>query len=117
MRGVVDTESRERLGRWLEDGQAQLGAAVGLLKDYERIMGAAEAAEAELERLRGIVYENEKLRNQLEAVEGECGRLREAVAQLRAEGDRHQREREEIAASLSDFLNGVLMRLRPPVTA
>src|SRR5262245_39441867 len=112
MRSMAEVETREHLGRWLEDGMAQLAAAQGLVKDYERLVHAAETAEAEAERLRGFVYENEKLRSQVEAAEHECGKLRDAILQLRAENERHMREREEVAASLSEFMNGVLARLR-----
>ena len=112
MRSTAEIETREQLGRWLEDGQSQLGAAQRLIKDYERLQNAAEAAEAEADRLRGFVYENEKLRSQVESAEHECGKLRDAILELRAENERHQREREEVAASLSEFMNGVLARLR-----
>jgi chromosome segregation ATPase len=112
MRGVVETEAREQLSRWLSEGPAQLSAALGLIRDYERVALAAEAAEAEVERLRGFVYENEKLRSQLETAEAECGKLRDVILELRAEQERQHREREEIAASLSEFMNGVLARLR-----
>ena len=112
MRTVAEVETREQLGRWLEDGQAQLSAAQRLIKDYERLAVAAENAEAEVERLRSFVYENEKLRSQVEASEHECGKLRDVILHLRADNERHQREREDVAASLSEFMNGVLTRLR-----
>jgi predicted nuclease with TOPRIM domain len=112
MRSAGDLETRERLGRWLEDGPAALTAALALVKDCERLQAQLEAAEADQERLRGVVYENEKLRNQLEAAEGECAKLRQALGHLRAETERHQRDREEIAAALSDMVNGLLLRLR-----
>ena len=112
MRTMAEVEAREQLGRWLEDGQAQINAAQGLIKDYERVLNRAENAEAEVERLRGFVYENEKLRSQVEASEHESGKLRDVILQVRAENERHHREREEVAASLSEFMNGVLQRLR-----
>jgi hypothetical protein len=49
----IPEEMRERLTRWLEDGQTQLGLIRCLLDDYERLQGVAEAAERECERLRG----------------------------------------------------------------
>ena len=112
MRTMVEIGTREHLGRWLEEGQAQLAAAQGLIKDYERLMVAAETAEAEAERLRGFVYENEKLRSQVETSEHECDKLRDVILQLRGENERHHREREEVATSLSEFMNGVLTQLR-----
>lgn len=112
MNGVASVEARERVIRWLEEGQSQLGAVLGILHDYERLQGVAHAAEQECERLRSFVYENERLRNQVETLDGECAKLREEMRQLRSVGERHLREREDIAASLSQLMNDVLLRLR-----
>jgi chromosome segregation ATPase len=105
-------EMRERLTRWLEDGQTQLGLIRWLLDDYERLQGVAEAAERECERLRGLLHETERLRGRVEAAEHESEKLRDTIGQLRSAAERHVREREEIAASLSRFVNEVLLRLR-----
>ena len=109
---VPSIEARERVVRWLEEGQSQLGAVLGILHDYDRLHGVAQAAEAECERLRAFVYENERLRNQVDALEGETGKLREELRQVRSVSERHLKEREDIAASLSQLMNDVLLRLR-----
>lgn len=109
---ATSSEARERVIRWLEEGQGQLGAVLAILRDYERVQAAAQAAELECERLRAFVYENERLRNQMEGLEAECGKLREEIQYLRGLGERHLREREDIAASLSQLMNDVLLRLR-----
>jgi predicted RNase H-like nuclease (RuvC/YqgF family) len=106
------SEVRERVIRWLEDGQGQMAAILGILNDYERLRGVAEAAERECERLRALQYENERLRNQVEATEHESRALRQEIANLRALAERHVRDREEIAVSLSQLVNDVLLRLR-----
>ncbi len=112
MDSIADAEARQRIIRWLEEGQSQLGAVLGILHDYERLRGVAEAAERECERLRSFVYENERLRNQLEMAQGEGEKLREEIHQLHGVSERHLREREDIAASLSQLMNDVLLRLR-----
>lgn len=109
---VANAEARERINRWLEEGQGQLSAVLGILHDYERLQTQVQDAERESERLRSFVYENERLRNQVETLEGESGKLREEVRQLRSVTERHLREREDIAASLSQLTNDVLLRLR-----
>ena len=68
--------------------------------------------EQELEQLRGLQYEVEKLRNQLQSSEAECGKLRHEVATYRGESERHVKEREDIAASLTRSMNEALARLR-----
>jgi len=112
MSGAVNVEARERVVRWLEEGQSQLGAVLSILHDHERLQTTARAAEQECERLRSFVYENERLRNQVESLESECAKLREEIHDLRSVTDRHLREREDIASSLSQLMNDVLLRLR-----
>jgi hypothetical protein len=135
----TSNEARQRVVRWLEEGHGQLSAAqpltraqhrrrypmdermlreltrdavLGILHDYDRVQSAAQMAEQECERLRAFVYENERLRNQIEGLESECGKLREEIQNLRGLGERYLREREDIAASLSQLMNDVLLRLR-----
>jgi len=112
MSAVTNLEARDRVVRWLEDGQSQIGAVLAMLHDYDRLNGVAQAAEQECERLRTFVYENERLRNQVEALERECSKLRDDMQHLRGLSERHLREREDIAASLSQLMNDVLLRLR-----
>ena len=66
----------------------------------------------QLEQLRGLQYEVEKLRNQVQSSEAECGKLRQEVASYRGESERHVKEREDIAASLTRSMNEALARLR-----
>jgi chromosome segregation ATPase len=119
MRNAIDLDVRERAVRWLEEGQSQFGQLLGIISDYERQQHALESSERELEQLRPVVYENEKLRNQLEAANGqvfsssqEVERLREELSRMRADVDRHARDREEIAGSLASFMSEAMSRLR-----
>jgi chromosome segregation ATPase len=107
-------ELREDVRRWIEDGPGQLAAVLGILRDYDRMRERVELAEREQERLRSLTYENEQLHNRLETVERNCERLREEVARLRTETEHHQKERFEVAEQLSEVMNQVLLRLRPP---
>ena len=68
-------DSWEQAVRWLEEGQRQLPALVGLVHENERLRGRLEMSESELER--------------------------------------QNRERTELAERLTDFMNDVLLRLRP----
>jgi chromosome segregation ATPase len=112
MKTAGGAELRERATRWLEDGQSQLNMVLGILNDYDRLQGVADAAERECERLRSVSYENERLRNSLETAERECQALRAEVTRLRQETDRHTRDREELANSLTQVMNEILVRIR-----
>lgn len=112
MKTAGGTELRERATRWLEEGQSQLNMVLGILNDYERLQAVAETAERESERLRGVTYDNERLRNSLETAEKESQALRAEVARLRQEIDRHTRDREELASSLTQVMNEILVRIR-----
>ena len=112
MSAVTSIEARERVMRWLEEGQGELGAIVSIVQDYERLHAVAQAAERDRERLRAYVHENERLQAQFTALETEAGTLREEVRELRRLAERYLKEREDIAASLSQIMNDVLMRLR-----
>jgi chromosome segregation ATPase len=119
MRNAIDSDVRERAIRWLEEGQSQFGQLLGIISDYERVNNALDTSEREREQLRSVVYENEKLRNQLEAANGqvfsagqEIERLREELGRMRADIDRHARDREEIAGSLASFMSEAMSRLR-----
>jgi len=106
-------ESRDLAVRWLEEGQRQIPALVGLVHEIERLRERLEAAETESEKLRGLVYEMEQLRNRAETTERVADRLREQLSGAEAEIERHNRERTEVAERLTDFMNDVLLRLRP----
>lgn len=103
---------RERVGRWIEDGQNQLSTLLVIVNDYDRLRDLAESTERECQRLREYVYENERIRKSLETSERDCELLREEVRQLRSETERHRREREAIAETLSQVANEVAGRLR-----
>lgn len=106
-------DSREQVVRWLEEGQRQLPALVGLVHENERLRGRLEMSEGECEKLRGLVYEVEQLRNRSETAERVGDRLREQVSGAEAELERQNREKTELAERLTDFMNDVLLRLRP----
>jgi septal ring factor EnvC (AmiA/AmiB activator) len=79
----------------------------------ERVRQLVESAEEELRWVRGVVQDSERLRSRVEAVERERDQLREEVQRLRAETERHHRERCEVADRLTWVLDEVVPRLRP----
>lgn len=89
MTNVSVGEVRERLIRWVEEGQSLLGVLLGFLYEYERLKKAADTAERE------------------------CERLREEVSRLQTETARYRSEHAEVADSVSKFMNELLLRLRP----
>lgn len=103
----------DEVRRWLEAGQTQLASLLELLHEHERLRERVEASERENERLRGVTYENEQLRNRLETSERQGEQLRQAMSEVRAENERHQREREEAAERLNHLVNEIAQRLRP----
>jgi chromosome segregation ATPase len=106
-------DNREQVVRWLEEGQRQLPALVGLVHENERLRERLEISQSECEKLRGLVYEVEQLRNRSEAAERAGERLREQLSGAEAELERQNRERTELAKHLTDLMNDVLVRLRP----
>jgi len=115
---MISAESKQgrdhdEVRRWIESGQTQLASLLELLHEHERLRDRVEASERENERLRGVTYENEQLRNRLETSERQGEQLRQSMAELRAENDRHQKEREEAAERLNHLVNEVAQRLRP----
>jgi len=106
-------DSREQMVRWLEEGQRQLPALTGLVHENERLRERLEMSESESEKLRGLVYEVEQLRGRSETAERLGERLREQLNNAEAELERQNRERTELAERLTDFMNDVLVRLRP----
>ena len=85
---------------------------LGILNDYHRLQRVVETNDQELEQLRGLQYEVERLRNQLQSSEADCDKLRHEVGSYRGEAERHVKEREDIAASLTRSMNEALARLR-----
>lgn len=90
-------QARQKVGRWIEDGQSVIGVVPWLFDEHDR------------------------LRTALAAAEGDCARLREELAALRAETDSLIGDRAEvaeiIAAGLNKVMNDALQRLRTPVGA
>jgi len=114
---TMSVESKARDGddvrRWLEAGQTQLASLLELLHEHDRLRERVESSERENERLRGVTYENEQLRNRLETSERQAEQLRQTMSDLRAENERHQKEREEAAERLNHLVNEIAQRLRP----
>ena len=102
MRTMTGTDLRERANRWLTESGGNLQALAVVLKEFGRVQEVAFTAEKEMERLRVA----------MEAAESETRRLREGVARLRGENARCMKDREDIAAALSQFMGEVLIKLR-----
>ena len=109
------TRDGDDVRRWLEAGQTQLASLLELLHEHDRLRERVESSERENERLRGVTYENEQLRNRLETSERQAEHLRQGMSELRAENERHQKEREEAAERLNHLVNEIAQRLRPGV--
>ena len=107
------TRDGDDVRRWLEAGQTQLASLLELLHEHDRLRERVDSSERENERLRGVTYENEQLRNRLETSERQAEHLRQSMGELRAENERHQKEREEAAERLNHLVNEIAQRLRP----
>ena len=77
MEQFAGEETRQRVARWVEDGQSVLGAVPWLFDENERLRAAAEAAERESERLR---HELDSLRAEANFLIEEQGEIAEMVA-------------------------------------
>lgn len=88
-------EVRQRLARWVEDGQSVLGVVPRVFEEHERLRAATEAAERECARLR---QELDALRAETEFLMGERGEIAEMIA-----------------AGLNKVMNEALQRLRAPL--
>ena len=97
-----DINLREQATRWLADGSDNVKLLTTVLDEFARLHGVALAAERDGERLRA----------QAELAEQETRRLREGVIRLRSDTTRCMKEREDIAAALSQFMGEVLSKLR-----
>jgi len=112
MTNVVAGEEREQVIRWIEEGRNVMGSLLGILNDNDRLKGALEVSEKECERLRGTVEELERVRNLAESLQRDCDHLRGEVSRLQADIERGQREREELATSITSFMSETVSRLR-----
>ncbi len=106
-------DSRDQVVRWLEDGQRQMSALLGLVHENERLRERVETAENEREKLQGLAYELEQVRNRAESAERQLERARGQLIEAQTEIERHNKEREEVAERLTELTNEILMRLRP----
>ena len=88
-------EARQRVARWVEDGQSVLSAVPWLFDENERLRSAAEASERECARLR---HELDSLRAETEFLIDEQGEIAEMIA-----------------AGLNKVMNEALQRLRSPL--
>lgn len=76
MEDVDTTETRQRVDRWMEEGQALLGRVIPTLLDQrERLKTRADIAE----------QERDKLRQELSTLQDEMSALREEAQRFRAE--------------------------------
>ena len=97
-----DSTLREQAIQWLVEGDANVKVLTTVLDEFARLHGIALTAERDTERLRA----------QIQATEQETERLREGVARLRTDNARCMKDREDIAAALSQFMGEVLNKLR-----
>lgn len=102
MTTMTGSDIREHALRWLTEGGANMQALSTVLNEFARVQGIALTAERDTERLRA----------QMEIAESEIRRLREGVARLRGDNGQCMKEREDIAAALSQFMGEVLNKLR-----
>lgn len=102
-------EERDRVMRWIEEGQKALGVLLNTFVDYDRLQSLVDSSEQECQRLRA---ENEQLQAQFDGAQDERERLLEEVHRLRIENERYAREREELTESLNKFLHEVVLKLR-----
>jgi hypothetical protein len=98
--GSPSEDARQRVRRWIEEGQSFLASVSGILDDDDQIRRVAHDVEEE----------NERLRNRAETAERQRQELDAELSRLRAEASRSQREREEIR-SLLERIDSVLSRL------
>jgi hypothetical protein len=102
MKTLSGVDVRAQAHRWLAESGANLQVLSTVLNEFARLHGIALTAERD----------GERLRPQVEATEQETRRLREGVARLRSDSARCMKEREDIAAVLSQFMGEVLTKLR-----
>jgi septal ring factor EnvC (AmiA/AmiB activator) len=99
MEGIEGFGDRQRVDRWLEEGQYLVGRLIpAYLDDRERVRGRLETIEADNERLR------------LELADS-----RREIAELRADLDAHRTERTRVAESFHAIVEH-LTALQAPVT-
>ncbi|HTK93516.1 MAG TPA: hypothetical protein VL948_24985 [Verrucomicrobiae bacterium] len=97
-----DESLRELAIQWLAEGDSHVKVLTTVLDEFARLHGIALTAEQDTARMSA----------QIQATEQETQRLREGVGRLRAENARCMKEREDIAAALSQFMGEVLNKLR-----
>jgi len=81
MNDVDSAETRQRVQRWMEEGQYLLGRIIpGLLEKYDHLRTRANAAEQTSERLR---QETSQLQDQINTLHHENQMLRKEQAEIR----------------------------------
>jgi regulator of replication initiation timing len=90
---VVETE-RVQVIRWMEEGRHILEVISSLLNDFDQLKATAEA-----------------VREQNERLQREGQQLREEIARLKADNERSQKERTEIAQWFSSVMSEAASRL------
>ena len=99
MEGIEGFGDRQRVDRWLEEGQYLVGRLIpAYLDDRERVRGRLETVEAD----------NERLRIEL----ADC---RREIAELRGDLDAHRTERTRVAESFHAIVEH-LTALQAPIT-
>jgi hypothetical protein len=94
MNEAESAETRQRVERWMEEGQYLLGRIIpGLLEKHDAMRTRADAAEQTLERLRlettclqdqvnALTQENQTLRKEHAEIREVFGKVREQMAQM-----------------------------------
>ncbi len=87
-------EARQRLARWMEDGQSVLDVVPWIFDEHDRLRASTASAQRESARLR---QELDALRAETDFLIGERGEIAEMIA-----------------ANLNKVMNDALQRLRAP---
>jgi hypothetical protein len=94
MNEVESAETRQRVERWMEEGQYLLGRIIpGLLEKHDAMRARADAAEQASERLRlettqlqeqltALTHENQTLRREQAEIREVFGKVREQMTQM-----------------------------------
>lgn len=94
MNEVESGETRQRVERWMEEGQYLLGRIIpGILEKHDAMRARADAAEQTSERLRlettqlqeqlnALIHENQTLRKEQAEIREVFGKVREQMTQM-----------------------------------
>jgi chromosome segregation ATPase len=102
MNDVESTETRQRVERWMEEGQYLLGRIIpGLLEKYDHLRAKADAAEQASERLRA---ETTQLQEQINALNHENQVLRKEQAEIREVFGKVREQMSQMLQPISDVV-------------